>query len=672
MLRIRNAYISLSLFLCLTLFCPVITVAAGSQRSYNLDLKVDGDYSTEVNVGDEVTFSVRLERTDGGKSGSYALYAVQDEIIYDSSYFSLLESSITVADGYGFNVRDMADGSRKYVILSRLAGAGQQEGIATGDNLTIATFKLKVIAGKGQTIEIISRNYKISTEDSTTTDTITSNNVTVTISDSVIPDTYAVTFKGGADARGTPPSIGAKTAGTNFTLPANTFTRDGYDFTGWNDGTKTYAAGATYTMPAKAVTFTAQWKKSTGAGGPPGGGGVLTPPIKPEPEKPVDVSITIKGTTATLDMEAEELTSLLKETTDAGPITLDLSDKKVSSLDIPSGALKAISQAAKAKEGLQVALPKGTIELDKVTLDELSKATEKGNLKISIDDAKVLTLEQKAVVKDKPVYDIRVETDAGAVVGLKGKATIYLPYELKVGQSAAGVVVYYVDSDGNLVNMKAQYDPVKKVAHFTTDHLYVYMVAYDESLVKVSPADRYTDVDKTAWYYEAVEYALEKGLFVGTSDTTFSPNTAMSRAMLVTVLWRMEGEPAVTSANAFTDVAADVWYAKPVLWANENNIVSGYGSGLFGPDDNITREQMAAILNRYADFKGYDVSVADNSLAAYTDAGDVFDWALASMEWAVEKKLITGMTTTTLVPQGNATRAQVASILMRYIENVVE
>jgi len=385
----------------------------------------------------------------------------------------------------------------------------------------------------------------------------------------------------------------------------------------------------------------------------------------------VDVSITIKGTTATLDMEVEELSSLLKEIVDAGPVTLDLSDKKVSSLDIPSGALKAISEAAKAKEGLQVALPKGTIELDKVSLDELSKVTEKGNLKISIDAAKVLTPEQQVVVKDKPVYDIRVETDAGAVVGLKGKATIYLPCELKVGQSAAGVVVYYVDSDGSLVDMKAQYDPIKKMAYFTTNHLSVYMVAYDESLVKVSPADRYTDVDKVAWYYEAVEYVLEKGLFVGTSDTTFSPNTVMSRAMLVTVLWRLEGEPAVSSTNSFTDVAADAWYAKPVIWANANNIVSGYGDGLFGPNDNITREQMAAILNRYASFRGYDVS-ATNNLAAYTDASHVSDWALVSMKWAVGEKLITGMTTTTLVPQGNATRAQVASILMRYIENVVE
>ena len=662
----KTVYTLLAVILCFVFITSTAYADIDDPRSYNFRLTVNGSKTATVAVGDEITLEVVLKRTDANKTGSYAMYSMQDEIVFDGDYFSLVQGSVEIAAGYEFNVRTLDDGIRQRIMLSRVVY--DQAGVETPDSLLVAKFNLKALQSVVN-IDIISKSYKVNSRTADTYPT-EANDVTVTVTGPG-PTTYGVTFTGGEGAKGTAPSVGAKEAGTRFTLPANTFTKEGYDFTGWHDGSKTYAAGAGYTMPDHAITFTAQWKKSTGAGGPPGGGGVVTPPVKPEPEKPVDVSITIKGTTATLDMEVEELSSLLKEIVDAGPVTLDLSDKKVSSLDIPSGALKAISEAAKAKEGLQVALPKGTIELDKVSLDELSKVTEKGNLKISIDAAKVLTPEQQVVVKDKPVYDIRVETDAGAVVGLKGKATIYLPCELKVGQSAAGVVVYYVDSDGSLVDMKAQYDPIKKMAYFTTNHLSVYMVAYDESLVKVSPADRYTDVDKAAWYYEAVEYALEKGLFVGTSDTTFSPNTAMSRAMLVTVLWRMEGEPAVTAANAFTDVVGNAWYAKPVLWANANNIVSGYGGGLFGPNDNITREQMAAVLNRYAGFKGIDVSAAD-SLAAYTDAGDVSDWALASLKWAVGEKLITGMTTTTLVPQGNATRAQVAAILMRYIENVVE
>ena len=171
--------------------------------------------------------------------------------------------------------------------------------------------------------------------------------------------------------------------------------------------------------------------------------------------------------------------------------------------------------------------------------------------------------------------------------------------------------------------------------------------------------------------YKAISTGGGGGGSSGGGDTTFEPDTPMSRAMLVTVLWRMDGDPIVNSANIFTDVADDAWYADAVLWANTNGIVSGYGEGLFGPNDNITREQMAAILYRYAEFKGYDVSEIDN-LEAYIDVDYVSDWALAGMEWAVGEKLITGMTATTLVPQGNATRAQVASILMRFILNVVD
>lgn len=583
----RAMHTVLAAILCFV-FITSTAYADDNSRSYNFRLTVNGGLTATVAAGGEITLEVVLERTDLNKTDSYYMYSMQDEIVFDGRYFSLVEDSKKIAPGYSFHVRTLDDGIGQRVMLGRLVT--NENGENTPNELLIARFNLMAKQPVEKT-SIISKSHKVNSKTADTYET-ESNNVDVTIIESGSP---------------------------------------------------------------------------SGEGTSPGGGG--TTPT--EPEKPIDISVIIRDSTAILDMGEEELTGLLKEASDAGPVTLDLSDKKVSILDIPSDALKTINQAAKAVEGLRVALPKGAIELDKPSLDELSKAAEKGSLKISIDDAKVLTPEQQAVVKDSVVYDIRVETGGGAVSNLGGTATIYLSYELKTGESAAGVVVYYVDSDGSLVDMKAQYDPVKKVAYFTTDHLSVYMVAYDASLVKVSPADRYTDVDKTAWYYEAVEYALENGLFVGISDTTFEPNTAMSRAMLVTVLWRMEGEPAVTSVNSFTDVAADAWYAKPVLWANENNIVSGYGGGLFGPDDNITREQMAAILNRYAAFKGYDVSVAD-SLAAYTDAGDVSDWALASLKWAVGEKLITGMTTTTLVPQGNATRAQVASILMRYIENVVE
>jgi hypothetical protein len=421
-------------------------------------------------------------------------------------------------------------------------------------------------------------------------------------------------------------------------------------------------------MPARAVTFIAQWTKSSGGGTPGDGGGPGQP--EPETDRISVLPVTIEGSTATLDIEDPELSRLLAEAAAVGPVTLDFSTaaEKISRLNIPSGALQSINQVAQTTgregEGLRVVLSKGVIEFDAVALNSITSAAGEGYLTITIDEASSLTQEQKAVVQDNLVYDIRVETDTGESIDLNGAITVYLPYELKTGQSADGVVVYYVDGSGNLVNMQAKYDPDTMMAYFTTTHLSVYIIDY-------CPSAHYIDVDHSKWYHEAVDFAIEKGLFVGTSDATFEPNTAMSRAMLVTVLWRLEGSPTVASADSFEDVVSNTWYRNAVAWANANKIVSGYGNGLFGPNDNVTREQMAAILYRYAEIKGHDVTAAAD-LTSFTDAVDISIWALPSMEWAVAQELITGVTKTTLEPGSNATRAQVAMVLMRFMKNILD
>ncbi|MBU7006031.1 leucine-rich repeat protein [Phosphitispora fastidiosa] len=185
------------------------------------------------------------------------------------------------------------------------------------------------------------------------------------------------------------------------------------------------------------------------------------------------------------------------------------------------------------------------------------------------------------------------------------------------------------------------------------------------------PSKRFSDVDSSQWYREGVDFVLRAGLFDGTSETTFEPNTNMTRAMLVTVLWRLEDEPDTTIADLFVDIIPGTWYTEAVAWAAENNIVEGYDADSFGPNDAIRREQMAAILYRYARYKGYDLTAA-NDLTAFADASDVSSWALTAMKWAVAEELITGISETSLALSGNASRAQVATILMRFIENVVK
>ena len=178
----------------------------------------------------------------------------------------------------------------------------------------------------------------------------------------------------------------------------------------------------------------------------------------------------------------------------------------------------------------------------------------------------------------------------------------------------------------------------------------------------------FTDVRESDWFYDDVVFAYENGLFSGTSDTTFSPNTSMTRAMLVTVLYRLEGQPAVNGRSGFSDVQYNGYYEDAVTWAADNGIVNGTSTSTFSPNVNVTREQMAAILYRYAQYKKYNTA-ASSGLNGFTDHASVSGYAAASLEWAVAEKLVNG-SAGKLMPTGNATRAQVAAILHRFVENV--
>ena len=180
----------------------------------------------------------------------------------------------------------------------------------------------------------------------------------------------------------------------------------------------------------------------------------------------------------------------------------------------------------------------------------------------------------------------------------------------------------------------------------------------------------FTDVREADWFYDDVVYAYENGLFSGTSDTTFSPNASMTRAMLVTVLYRLEGQPTVSGRSGFSDVKLNSYYEDAVTWAADNGIVNGTGATTFSPNANVTREQMAAILYRYAQYKQYGTT-ASAGLNGFSDAAKVSTYAKAPLSWAVAEKLVNG-SEGKLLPTGNAIRAQVAAILHRFVENVAK
>lgn len=220
------------------------------------------------------------------------------------------------------------------------------------------------------------------------------------------------------------------------------------------------------------------------------------------------------------------------------------------------------------------------------------------------------------------------------------------------------------DAKNNAVKLKEQgshkYTFVMPASKVTVEASFE-QLAEDEP----KPEMPFQDVPADAWYADAVQYAYDNGLMTGTDDTHFQPNTVMTRGMIVAMLWRMEDQPAVSQTAAFSDVAENAYYANAVAWADENGLVKGYANGTFGAADPITREQLAAILYRYAGYRGLDVSNTCD-LSEFADAAMCSDYARTALCWVVDRKLISGTGDNTLAPAGHATRAQAAAILMRF------
>ncbi len=181
------------------------------------------------------------------------------------------------------------------------------------------------------------------------------------------------------------------------------------------------------------------------------------------------------------------------------------------------------------------------------------------------------------------------------------------------------------------------------------------------------PVSDFSDTDRNAWYHDGVHYCVENNLMVGTGETTFAPNAATTRGMIVTILWRMEGSPIVGGAMEYDDVKVGDWYCEAVRWADSAGVVTGYGNGKFGPNDPVTREQMATMLWRYAGSPN-----VDGSLTAFVDGEQTREWARSAVTWTVEQGLIVGVGDHRLDPRGQTTRAQTSTILMRVAENIVQ
>ena len=206
-------------------------------------------------------------------------------------------------------------------------------------------------------------------------------------------------------------------------------------------------------------------------------------------------------------------------------------------------------------------------------------------------------------------------------------------------------------------------------AEFDLDHASDYAIVIDDR--SHEPVDLpFNDVPESYWAYDAIQYVYGEGLMAGTSGSTFSPEGTTTRGQIVTILWRLSGSPVVNYLMDFDDVDPAAYYAEAIRWATSEGIAGGYGGGVFGPDDPITREQLAVMLHRYAQHEGYDVSIGeDTNILSYADAFDVSEYAVSALQWACGAGIISGTGDgSTLSPQGRATRAQAATVLMRFCE----
>jgi len=335
------------------------------------------------------------------------------------------------------------------------------------------------------------------------------------------------------------------------------------------------------------------------------------------------------------------------------------------SVTLPRAPLVALSGVAGLS--LTIDTPLGAVTLPGNAVAAALSMGDGTTLTVCIEKVQpdALTDDQRGLLKAKTAYKVVILCGKESLSDLISiPISIVLPYTLHENETSDRVRITRLTACNLLVEVPCICDSGNVT--FSTPFPAIYSVGYE-----VSNKSAYEDAADTSWYYRAVRFVSENGLMNGTSQTAFSPDTPMTRGMLVTVLYRLEGEPKVTAENGYADLADAAWYAPAVLWATKTGIATGFGDGFFYAEEPLTREQMAAILYRYADYKSLtpeDIS----DLSAFTDAASIAPWAADAMRWAVVSGLMNGVTPKTLAPAMTATRAQTAAILLRYAQSFIK
>ena len=454
-------------------------------------------------------------------------------------------------------------------------------------------------------------------------------------------DTYTLTvnLNGGSGS----------TAGGEYTegtaVPIDAGSRSNYRFNGWttsNGGSFADASSAqtTFTMPAADTTITANWQYN-------GGGGVPSRP-DPEPSGP-----SIGGSKGWEDIQQE-----LENAKDGETITIDMNGET----EVPGEVWETI-----AGRDVTVILDMGanvswTVDGNDVpagaSFGDMDFGVNLNTTGINVDVINAITGEVSSV-------QITLAHD--------GEFGFILTLTAPLGAENAGywANLYHYDEDDETLNYETSGE-IKEdgTARLRMTHASQYAIIIDKQTHQLP----FTDVASGAWYEQAVRYAYLNGIMAGTSGTAFQPNGTLSRAMAVQILYNLEGQPDISGENLgypYEDVNAQAWYGNAVYWARITGVATGYGDGTFHPTDSITRQEFAQVLYNYAKYKGYDLSAQDD-FSTFPDSGNIAGWAETAMSWANGEGLINGHENGLIDPTGTATRAQAASILTRFDQNVVE
>lgn len=412
---------------------------------------------------------------------------------------------------------------------------------------------------------------------------------------------------------------------------------------------------------------------------PSGGGSSSTPaitvPVSGSGDT-VHVSASVSGSTA----EVKEIKSaeLDKIGTDSA-VVIDLSglNKGVTGVTLSTDTIDSICKTE--ADGMTIKLPNAELRVDRQTLAAVTEQAAGSKIRLVVEPDSTargtMTAAQRSTLagmKNAAALEAYFVSNDMRIHDFKGGSV-----ELSIPYRAEGAIrAWFLKEDGTREPVSARYD--KENAQLILHHFSHYVIEELDSSAAYTvcakddscPLGAFGDLTAAAWYHDGVHYCLENGLMRGASGGKFLPDGSTTRAQLVTILWRLEGSPKTTGAVRFGDVAGGTWYTEAVRWAAGCGVVKGYDNGCFGPNDAVTREQMAAILYRYAQHKGYDVSAGeDTNILSFDDAFAVSEYAIPAMQWACGSGMVRGIAQKggmLLAPRDTTTRAQAATLIMRF------